>query len=240
MRWATNYATLLPAIKVKNVADILVSESPSLALIKNSGNQGEVSALSILVDLLNNFLDFFSIGKGMSAMQVIETAKMILEDYSILKPDDFVLFFNRAKKSHYGKVYDRMDGALIFEWLELFMNERCQEIESIRINEKKRLDKAEKENIKAVPMPDYVKQFINKKVVEKPKEVTLLNQTEQQKQINGWMYEFDNLWCEQGSRSGIKVVEVEGKKMDIGEYLIYKSHGKQIQEQKDSSRRNSI
>lgn len=217
MNWQKNYEKCVQSITVRSVSDILVSENPSLAALKVAD---PILPYDILVTLINDYLDFLSIGKTMSASQVLSTAKLILEDYSVLKPDDFVLFFNRCKKGQYGKVFDRMDGAQIFEWLEIYMYDREKEIEAIRQIEKKQIENGLKSIDETVGLPDYFKPFMQKKVIEqKPKP---LNQTEQQKQINEWIKEFDDLWEMQGSLSGKRFVLVDGKRLDVSEWLIWK------------------
>ena len=79
---------------------------------------------SFMVKILNDLLDFFSVGKTMGAVQVAQTADLIIEEYYFLKPDDFKLCFSRAKKGLYGKVYDRIDGQVIFDWLNTYEKER--------------------------------------------------------------------------------------------------------------------
>ena len=78
---------------------------------------------------------FFNVGKMMNANQVGATANMIIEEYYYLKPDDFKLCFNRAKKGYYGKVYDRIDGQVIFDWLNAYSSERLSQAETIQIQE---------------------------------------------------------------------------------------------------------
>jgi hypothetical protein len=203
-----------------SVEQILKSESPSFALIKNQPN-GNAIAQAMLSKLMIDFVNYLNIGKSMGEAQIVETVKLMLEDYAVLKPDDFVLFFNRAKKGNYGKAYDRMDGMVIFEWLEMFMQERTQEIEQIRRNENIRLQK-ELNTDATVGLPEYFKPLLEKKPIEP--EIKTLNQTDEQKQINAWIKEFDDLWFSQGSESGKRFVTIEGKKMDVGEWLIYKAN----------------
>jgi hypothetical protein len=203
-----------------SVEQILKSESPSFALIKNQPN-GNAIAQAMLSKLMIDFVNYLNIGKSMGENQIVETVKLMLEDYSILKPDDFVLFFNRAKKGNYGKAYDRMDGMVIFEWLEMFMQERIQEIEQIRRNENIRFQKELNTDV-TVGLPEYFKPLLEKKPIEP--EIKPLNQTHEQKQINVWIKEFDDLWFSQGSESGKRFVTIEDKKMDVGEWLIYKAN----------------
>lgn len=91
-----------------------------------------------MVKILNDLLDFFSIGKTIGAIQVAATADLIIEEYYFLKPDDFKLCFNRAKKGYYGKVYDRIDGQVIFEWLNRYTNDRMTTASDTSIQEAER------------------------------------------------------------------------------------------------------
>lgn len=42
--------------------------------------------------------------------------------------DDFKLCFNNAKRGKYGRVYDRIDGNIIYEWLQKYSEERVQTV----------------------------------------------------------------------------------------------------------------
>lgn len=217
MKWLSNSEICLSKIQGNSFIEIIESTNPSLALIK-SQNAG--LSLKILTDLINGFLDTLNVGKSMDGRQVLETAKMILEDYSVLKPDDFVLFFNKAKRGYYGKAYDRMDAHVIFEWLEQYMYDRTSEFEQHRRNEHIKRQK-ELNTDASVGLPDYFKPLLEKKPIEP--EIKPLNQTPEQKQINDWIKEFDELWRAQGSESGKRFVTIESKKMDVGEWLVYKA-----------------
>ncbi|WP_410962762.1 hypothetical protein, partial [Salmonella sp. SAL4446] len=73
-----------------------------------------------VVDLVK----FFNVGKTMGAEQVAQTVNFILSDFWMLKIDDVKLCFDNAKRGKYGKVYDRMDGAVILEWLQTHFEAR--------------------------------------------------------------------------------------------------------------------
>ncbi|MEG2066353.1 MAG: DUF6633 family protein [Tannerellaceae bacterium] len=99
-------------------------DSPSCSLAVINKEFGEDHLRSFMVKILNDILDFFSVGKSMGAVQLATTADLIIEEYYFLKPDDFKLCFNRAKKGQYGKVYDRIDGQVIFDWLHTYVSDR--------------------------------------------------------------------------------------------------------------------
>lgn len=214
--------TTLTAECPKTIKQIIESNTPSFALINRIEGDDRLS-VAYLVKLINEIVEHFNIGKTMNDMQVMNTAKFILAEYGQYKLDDFVFCFDRAKKGKYGIVYDRIDGHILFEWIEKYLHERFEEVENIRINEKKVLDKAEKEDIEFIPMPDYVKDLIPKKVIQKESEIKPLNQSEQQRQVNDWIKEFDVLWIYQGSCSGKRFIMQDNIKMDIGEFLEYKA-----------------
>ncbi|WP_455786988.1 DUF6633 family protein [Parabacteroides goldsteinii] len=81
---------------------------------------------------------FFNVGKIMNDNQAAQTADLIIEEYYFLKPDDFKLCFTRAKKGYYGKVFDRIDGQVIFEWLNQYTNDRMTTASDTSIQEAER------------------------------------------------------------------------------------------------------
>lgn len=87
-----------------------------------------------MVKILNDLVDFFNVGKAMGAVQIAQTADLVIEEYYFFKPDDFKLCFTRVKKGLYGKIYDRIDGQMILEWLHQYKQERCAMAENESIN----------------------------------------------------------------------------------------------------------
>lgn len=87
----------------------------------------------------------------MDSSQIAQTIELILQDpiFKNLKPDDFKLCFNRMKKGHYGKSYDRIDGQIIFECLGAYCDERLSEAEKTSISAHSEI-KAEKVDPKEI------------------------------------------------------------------------------------------
>lgn len=71
----------------------------------------------------------------MTSSQIIQTARLIFFDYSALKPEDVKKCFEQGKKGLYGKIYDRLDGGVLFDWLDNYKLNRTNEIIQHRINE---------------------------------------------------------------------------------------------------------
>lgn len=61
----------------------------------------------------------------MNDQQVAETASLIFSEYPRLKFDDIALFIRQCKLSHFGKLYD-INGAVLLQWLQVYMQERRQ------------------------------------------------------------------------------------------------------------------
>lgn len=107
--------------------DALKSQSPALATLK--AELGEQKLLAILTLFITDAVEFFNVGKSMTGEQIVQTAKLISKDYYYLKPEDFKLCFENAKRGRYGKLFDRLDGAIVLEWLSTYVNQRMDRAE---------------------------------------------------------------------------------------------------------------
>lgn len=112
------------------------SPTPTLALLKKE--HSEVVTTAVLVKLLGSLITFFNVGKSMTDLQVIETCKLILQEYYFLKIEDLKLCFDGMKTGKYlpnGQLFDRLDGNIILQSLNKYTEERIQ-IAEIVSNEK--------------------------------------------------------------------------------------------------------
>lgn len=217
--------------EVNTIQEAIDSDSLPISSIKKE--YGEVELQAVLVLLLTDVIDFFSVGKSMSDGQVAETIKLILKEFFYFKIDDFKLCFDRAKTGKYGKVYDRIDGNIIFEWLELYDFERLEEIERIRTDQH---EKIIKEDLSA-GWTEESKQMISKIVSsfeQVKKEISiepriLKKQTDADRIIQSWLKKFDSIcykqlkWIrnEKGDPVG-RFIKISGKMLDMNQYLKYK------------------
>jgi hypothetical protein len=138
------YAVLSP----RTVEDAVNSITPELAVFKKEC--GEARLYAVLTILINDLIDFFSVGKTMGQNQLVDTIKLIVEDFYYLKIEDFKLCFNNAKKGRYGKVYDRIDGNVIYNWVAQYNEERtafciCNDEKNSQADTERRLSDIQKE-----------------------------------------------------------------------------------------------
>lgn len=185
-----------------------------------------VAALTILI---SDISDFLNVGKNFSVSQIEQTIYILIESFPSYKIDDFVICFHRAKRGFYGKTYDRLDGMIIMEWLNQYDEERTIEIEQFRINEKVKLQSAIAPEVdhNAIPMPNYVKDFI--KNIGKPfkdyNNLKVLSDEEYtiKKLIARWDRQFSNLFRKLGkTKEGYRFLLIKGIHMNLQEFLEYK------------------
>lgn len=108
----------------RKVDDALNSITPELAVFRKE--KGEMTLYALMTIMINDLLDFFSTGKTMGERQMVTTIRMIVDDFYYFNIEDFKLCFDNAKRGKYGKIYDRVDGNIIFEWLKKYSEERVQ------------------------------------------------------------------------------------------------------------------
>lgn len=198
-----------------------------------ASEHGLMKVKALLTILISETVEFFSVGKRMGDVQIAHTIDLILEDFSVYKPDYFILCFNRAKKGKYGKQYDRIDGQIIFEWLNQFDYEYTIELEHEREMEKRRLesikpvalpdDQNSDDPNRPVPMPDEVKAIIREITIKKILPVKQIERTPEQKICDGYIADFDQAVKQNDNLSGgkryLSIFGTPGRTVDITEYL---------------------
>lgn len=139
IEWKTLPEQSYKAIQVISFDDVIKAESPSLAKMKKE--YGDIHTKAILTIIIVDVIKFFNVGKSMSDVQVGQTIELIQQEYWMLKPEDFKLCFNNAKKGMYGQVYDRIDGQVIMSWLQQHIAKRFEFSEQQSMQKHDRLKK---------------------------------------------------------------------------------------------------
>jgi len=117
------------ATTVKTITDVFKVKKPTLKQLEILTSQGHV--IAYLNKWIIDTLGFFNIGKSMDEHQVMETSFLIWQTYPAMGIQEIYFVFNQAKKGKYGKIYDRIDGSIIFEWFNSFWEERLNAAEGL-------------------------------------------------------------------------------------------------------------
>lgn len=97
---------------------------------------GDATMVKAYTGILLMASEFFNTTKGISEIQAIQTASLIIESYPMETIEDFILCLKSAKMGLYGSVYNRLDGQIVFEWFRQHLDEKAQRREELKRNEK--------------------------------------------------------------------------------------------------------
>lgn len=222
----------------KNFKELILSDTASIGTVIRSVENGPNIIRALLNILLTDLVLFFNVGKSMDKKQIFETRRLIMEEYHHLKPEDFKYCFDRAKKGHFGQIYDRIDGNLILSWIAKHDIERASEVEQIRDNENKLLKEASKVLVVEPEEKDeiFTRNFNKLKAIleenkakrEFENRTTNVTTAEVSKDpvammYQRWIKQFDNTRIKQSFKHG-RFVKRYGKLLDVNEFLTYKQN----------------
>lgn len=99
--------------------------------------KSETEALFIranIIEQIATITGMLNVGKNLSAPQIEILAGMILEDANCkeLTPSEIAECLKEGIKGSFGKIYDRIDVAIVFEWLNAYMNKRIEALHEFR------------------------------------------------------------------------------------------------------------
>jgi len=98
-----------------------------------------------LIKMITEISLFVNVGKNMDIHQIKETANLLHEKCMALKIEDLILFSKKFRTGEFGKLYDRLDGTLIIEAMDIYFEKRMTHAESIHIQEHHRRKKEAKD-----------------------------------------------------------------------------------------------
>ncbi|MCD8030864.1 MAG: hypothetical protein LUF85_08620 [Bacteroides sp.] len=101
----------LANINPRNFEDVF--SAPTLSIQVISEELGSSTARSMVTNIVAHTVEFFNVGKTMTDIQIVQTCTFIMELYPYFLIDDLKLCFRNAISGKYGKLYDRLDGAVI-------------------------------------------------------------------------------------------------------------------------------
>lgn len=207
-------------LRTSSVADALMSGNPAMALIRKE--KGRDSAITLLSAIITNGLKYFNVGKGMTPEQVVLAADLILTDYHYLKADEVAYTFRLAATGRFGKIYDRIDPAVILEWVSEFDSLRTIEAENMTIKaSNKPTTQLLIESNGNIPLE--VKEAFKRLYSESDKKAEPKKEMPKNDEIvQRWLLQFDKIVLRQQPKGAIKIIKRYGRMMDVSEFLNYK------------------
>ena len=115
--------------------DIVNSETlpPSMIKLQQTNSPERIADEIVLIML--EFQNFYNVKTKLDEYQLYDIAFMIMEEYRHLNLLDIGILFKYAKLGKYGKVYDRIDGGMVLEWVKQYEMDRTNMIITKRENE---------------------------------------------------------------------------------------------------------
>lgn len=195
---------------------------PNRSLAKFQAENGDMALNAFLTHVLTDLVMFFNVGKTMNEAQIVELVRLIKVDYYFLRPSEIRYCFDNAKKGKYGALYDRIDGSIIIEWIEKYLEERLYVVMEER---DRKHDEVKNETISFDPK---VAEVIIKALNRKPAEVKPeINTSTLKKELSpldlklqGFFKEFDSIYRDKpiGEMGGKRFIDYKGKILDQEEY----------------------
>ncbi len=109
--------------QVKKLEAQLEPYRPLLSL-RQLAQQDEKATLQSLQLLIINLVDYFENTEPISIANIQEIALLVLAEGGWLTLDDVALCFRNAKTARGGAFYNRLDGSVIMQWLQNYMEEK--------------------------------------------------------------------------------------------------------------------
>jgi len=218
----------LPQIAVNSFKDIL--NSNCFSIFEISINKGEEYVSAQLITGLIDLFEFFAVGRTIDEHQIKQINSLILSRYANLTLADFLLIFNMAKTSNFSqKIYDHIDGAIFFSWVNEYIEQKRNETERMKraaslppIRKITNEEKAESQKI-----INEIKIKLENKRKALNKEILIINEAAPKSEtdilIQKWIKHFQNLSNRQNFKtSGGRFLRRGNKIYNLDEFINYR------------------
>ena len=139
-----------------SLAQVILKHKPS-SLNKLAKSQGVEKVIDLISLLLIDVLEWYNVKNSMTDAQIIDASTMLYFEFKRFNLYDIGLCFKRGKTGKYGKVYDRVDGGVLFEWLHKYDIDRTGNIVTIRQNEDEVYKRDFRERSSQVSLKDFLR-----------------------------------------------------------------------------------
>jgi hypothetical protein len=128
-----NWFKNIRKLEVMDLVKTPTSELPPQ--ISTLNRNSEETTEDAIVLILLNLIEFYNVKQKMSEEQLYDVASLIISEYFYLSLVDLSLCFKQVKTGKLGKVYDRIDGGMIMDWLRKYELNKTQMISGHRQSE---------------------------------------------------------------------------------------------------------
>ncbi|WP_085472948.1 hypothetical protein [Sphingobacterium psychroaquaticum] len=200
------------------------SNLPSIAKIRKEDPE---IATMVVAEFITDLVEFLNVGKIMNASQVSQTALYTLQYFPHFNLADLKLFFDKMKLGHFGSFYDRMDGQLILEKMEVYNQDRMTEFEQIRLQQDREIVKNNPIGNGYHPLViDAIKKAVGDKKPFSPEAIEPRTQTKAEIFQKMALKQFDNLFAKYGINIGIRALKIGKSIFAIEDFIERKVNNK--------------
>lgn len=123
-------------IQIEKATDARPKDAITLSHLKRGTQRKE--AIMVIAMMINEVNSFFNVKGNMSSAQIALTAELILDNdgFYDLTLSNIKACFRKQMMS--AKLYDRLDGSIIIQWLREFKSEMADYVENSRQGERNR------------------------------------------------------------------------------------------------------
>jgi hypothetical protein len=114
------------------IQKIVKDAVPLCELRRTIGNKPVAQAIDIQ---LTRLVASMNLKWNLSDGQIQQIVEDLIDKFPNETVEDFILIFKKARQNEFGEIY-RLDSAVIFGWVEKYLDEKYQVLESILMKEK--------------------------------------------------------------------------------------------------------
>jgi len=115
-----------------------IKEALSKPTIKQLAKDNDPTTIVLAIaHLSNKYLQAFNVSQSMTADQIMLFAEDFYETYYTDTLDDLKLMFSMVRRGEIGKIYNRIDGLIVFEWYREYLEKKYEAREREMQNDKK-------------------------------------------------------------------------------------------------------
>lgn len=152
----------LHRVKPAKIEQAMSDVFPTLATVRKYHD--EAAALAAVCEIIAQAAAQLSIGRNIQPHQIRFVAEEVLREYYYLTIAEIRFCIEQGIRGNYGVIYDRLDTAVISDWLEKYLLERTETAERLTAQrqgeEAAKWKKEARENQNLKPMPESLKESL--------------------------------------------------------------------------------